>query len=65
MINKKEVILKIEVPNTQYCWDGLNLCEHFDNEGGHGSCDLNIGLPEYLDGKYEKPKECIDLVGFE
>ena len=59
----KTVLLPIKVPPGRLCWDGHNLiCEHFDNEGGHGRCDLNIGsLKRGKLGYYHKPKECLDL----
>lgn len=60
---KKNVCLIIEVPNSEYCFDGKYCCEYFDNEGGHGKCDLNIGTIKYNNetGLYSKPKECLKL----
>ena len=56
---KKTVLMPIKVPATDYCWDGKNCCEHFDNEGGHGACDLGI---HYVNrdkhGYYPKPQRC-------
>lgn len=59
---KKTVLLPIEVPDTDYCWDGRTPCEHFDNYGGHGHCDLDIGMCDRgKTGDYPKPKECLVL----
>jgi len=61
MINKT-VLLPIIVPNNNYCWDGRIGCEHFDNEGGHGRCLLELGsLIRDDTGYYPKPIECVFL----
>ena len=59
----KTVLLPIDVCTGDYCWDGHNrICEHFDNYGGHGHCDLDIGvLDRDKTGFYPKPKECLEL----
>jgi hypothetical protein len=58
----KTVLLPISVPNSNHCWDGMIVCEHFSNEGGHGTCDLNIDvLKRDKTGYYPKPKRCLDL----
>ena len=64
-MNKKQVVLNITVPNSIYCWDGLILCEYFDNDGGRGTCDINIGIPKYDKEtvKYLKPTGCLKLKG--
>lgn len=38
----KKVCMPITVPEGDYCWnyETMAICEHFDNEGGHPSCDL-------------------------
>ena len=40
----KTVNYPIEVPRGDYCWcwDGTRLCQFFDNEGGHVSCELGF-----------------------
>ena len=38
----KIVMMPIEVPIGDFCWQGQTPCEHFDNEGGHGSCMLGM-----------------------
>ena len=65
---KKTVLLPIEVPDNDYCWDGHNPCNYFSNEGGHPVCDLSLSW----DLKYDKtgleckgvkkPEECLKLV---
>ncbi len=58
----KEVNFKIKVPNDNYCFNNKECCYYFDNTGGHGTCDLNIGgTIEYNNGSYLKSKECIEL----
>lgn len=47
--NRKRVLLPIVVPNNEHCWDGNTPCEHFDNEGGHPKCELNLDF----EGKYQ------------
>jgi hypothetical protein len=47
---KKTVLLKIQVPEGDYCWryndpndkSLSEFCEYFDNEGGHLSCKLDF-----------------------
>ena len=64
-MNDKIVYLPIEVPDNDYCWDGHNPCMHFDNEGGHGTCDMHIGSPDSdKEGLYRKPKLCSQLTEF-
>jgi hypothetical protein len=36
----KKIALIIEVPKGEYCWQGRTPCEYFDNEGGHGRCEI-------------------------
>jgi hypothetical protein len=61
----KIVSLPIEVSDSDYCWDGKTICTHFDNEGGHGRCDFNIGLLKSdKTGYYPKPEECLGLKAF-
>lgn len=61
---KKVVCLKIKVPDSIHCWSGNVVCEHFSNEGGHGTCDLGIGfIKKDKYGHYLKPKKCLELKG--
>jgi hypothetical protein len=58
----KTVMLPIRVPDNDYCWDGMTPCSYFDNEGGHATCDLNIGtIITTAEGWYRKPLKCRDL----
>ena len=58
----KTGLMPIEVCIGDYCWDGKRVCGHFDNEGGHGSCDLGMDhVARDETGYYPKPKECLEL----
>jgi hypothetical protein len=61
---KIKVSYPIEVPSGPYCWQYFppyEICEHFDNEGGHGRCELNLGdLKEAKNGTF-KADLCIKL----
>ena len=63
--NTMKVAYIITVPDGDFCWDYHNgSCYHFDNEGGHPSCDLGFDLLDDL--KYgkngvEKPTKCKNL----
>lgn len=56
----KTVNLPIQVPNGHKCWDGNDICDKFDNEGGRASCSIGFHIESGFD--YKKPKECIALV---
>ena len=74
---KDQILVKVEVPSGDYCWgpgceviDGIpqhQICEHFDNEGGHPTCKVDFLFLEYSDLKYDKegyvkkPEECRKL----
>lgn len=60
----KIVKLPITTPNSDYCWDGKNPCEHFNSEGGHYTCNLNIGDPINTKGFAKKPQECKKLSNY-
>ncbi len=37
----KIVLLPVKVPVGKYCWEysgNRQICDHFDNEGGHVTC---------------------------
>jgi len=57
----KKVLMPIIVPDNDYCWDGHVSCDHFDNPGGHGQCDLDFDPKKTREGIYLKPKECQEL----
>ena len=70
----KTVLLPIVVSACDYCWGpGLgapdeigsmytNICSHFDNEGGHPQCGLDIASLKYTpEGFVKKPEECLRL----
>ena len=52
----KVVAFPIQVPDGGFCFGGLSstgqhvTCEHFDNDGGHPTCRLNL----FWDAKYDK-----------
>jgi len=58
----KRVLMPITVSNTDYCWGQLRICGHFDNEGGHPRCDLNVDVLRYdKEGYVPKPQKCLDF----
>ena len=63
---KKFIQVKVEVPKSDYCWDGNTSCRYFDNEGGHPRCEiLNVlGGCDYLeynkDDKVQKLPNCLN-----
>jgi len=70
MIYYTKVLLPIEVADGDYCWGLQRICPHFDNEGGHPTCDLGIdwmgdsseGLKyNKKEGYVEKPEFCKNL----
>jgi hypothetical protein len=59
---KKIVAKPITVPDGDYCWNGMTICEWFDNEGGHPTCGQKLGDVEYGDGgSVEKCDKCKSL----
>ena len=58
----KKVLLPISVPDTDYCWDGKIPCNYFDNEGGHGTCELGMCVLRDVEGFYPKPVQCRRLI---
>lgn len=62
---KKIVSYPITVPDGKFCWDRnppYDICEHFDNEGGHSVCELKFfgSLKDLPDGVL-KSKNCSEL----
>ena len=53
-MGKKIVSYPIKVPDGKFCWDRnppYEICEHFDNEGGHSVCELGFSsLKDKPDG---------------
>jgi len=62
----KTVMMPIEVPDCDYCLeptDPRRICPHFDNEGGHPTCGMNIASLKRDDsGGQRKPAECLELM---
>lgn len=60
----KNVCLPIRVPQGDYCWDSIDICDHFDNYGGYPSCTLKCDDLKYnKEGHVEKPSVCKNLKG--
>ena len=61
----KTVLMPIQVPDCDYCWEPCTphrICGHFDNEGGHPTCGLLLGTLKYEDGGgVRKPADCACL----
>ena len=62
----KKVALPIEVSDCGWCWEPtapFRICPHFDNEGGHPTCDQRIASLKHDErvGGVRKPKECLAL----
>ena len=61
----KTVLMPIEVPDCDYCWEPCaphRICGHFDNDGGHPTCGLNLGVLGYGgEGGVRKPAKCARL----
>ena len=58
----KTVLKPIEVPNNEFCWDGKIVCQYFESEGGHPSCDQGFYIEElHVKCPHPKPKECLNL----
>ena len=62
MNHTKTVLMPIQVSDCDYCREPCaphRLCGHFDNDGGHPTCDLNLGIINYEDnGGVKKPAAC-------
>lgn len=59
---KKMIIFPIEVPSGDYCWEYKpphDICEHFDNEGGHPRCMLGLGQVDADDDGVRKATKCL------
>ena len=63
---KKIVNYPIKVPDSDYCWDSKTICQFYDNEGGHSSCDLYFfGLKDERKTGYvlKAPKcQCLETI---
>jgi hypothetical protein len=56
------VLMPIEVAHGDFCFGGGVCCGHFDNYGGHRTCDLNFyPLEEDEEGRILKPEVCRSL----
>lgn len=59
---KKLVNYPIQVPEGDYCWNGGEICQFFDNEGGHPTCELGFWEQKRAShGGVLKAEECIEL----
>ena len=59
---KITVSFPINVPKGHFCWEGSNICEHFDNEGDSSSCTLGFSQHTEGSGRVKKGKECLSLI---
>lgn len=58
----KTVLMPIEVAHGDFCFGNGRCCGHFDNYGGHYTCDLSFyPLVRDGEGNIPKPKKCRDL----
>lgn len=64
-MSKIIVNMPIQVPSGIYCWEfhgDREICEHFDNTGGHATCSLGFDIfNKDLHNGVEKPRECMLL----
>lgn len=53
----------IEVPSGKYCWGPSfdEVCEFHDNEGGHDTCNLQLGGLKNTGKGCLKAKKCLKL----
>ena len=59
----KEVYFPITVPAGAYCWEYTYngaICEHYNNTGGHSSCQLRFEPNDQRDGVM-KDEKCMVL----
>ena len=60
------VLMPIEVPLDEYCWNET-ICPHFsdnfDNEGAHPICAHDLGDLKYdsKKGFVRRPQKCLEL----
>jgi hypothetical protein len=67
MGNKKWVSFPINVPVSDFCWkpDEQIMCQYFDNEGGHESCNMDFyGQKRTPEGHVTKASGCVILAEF-
>lgn len=62
-MRKKIVKFLIEVPDSDYCFDGRCACSYFNNSNSFTTCDLGFYPITYNNksGCYTKPEECKKL----
>lgn len=67
-MTKVLVLLPIMVPTGKFCWDmredgNHEICEHFDNEGGHPHCSFHMyGQKRTPDGSVLKSPDCPQII---
>lgn len=60
--NYKTVLMPIDVPNDDYCWNHDIICPRFSNPGAHPQCDIGFDPPNYdKEGNVPKPPDCLKL----
>lgn len=55
------VNFQIRVPVSDYCFNGPDheCCEHFDNAGGHPTCDFGVDIEYDTEGRVKKGNGCL------
>lgn len=62
--NYKTVLMPIDVPDNDYCWDNEIdvICPHFSNPGAHPQCAIGFDPLKYdKERKVPKPPNCSKL----
>lgn len=59
----KVVLLPINVPSGNCCWDYTTneICPQFNNEGGHNACTLGFRIKDTSSAGVHTPAECLAL----
>lgn len=60
----KIVLMPIRVPSGKHCWEYHNgeVCQYFDNSGGHDTCDLGFSLGKRDENGSLKSENCAKLI---
>lgn len=64
---KKIILLELIVPDSKYCWEYVsnNICEYFDNEGGHAYCEIFQDSLKRTNDGILKLSKCLSLASKE